>query len=155
MKYLKSGWITIAAAVLMVGCGMTFPPQVRAGTLTGGITYTYSATPYVDNNGNWPACSSTVIIECVSGFKLYDTTSGTAVEIGSVPNPAGASGIVTVTYNITLTNPSYGTHTFYERVQGVSVDGTAVESVNSNMQTFKVPAPAQPLPGTLTIPTYK
>ena len=154
-RIMKRFWIEIVLAMFVMGCGMGFPPQAHAGTLTGGITYTYSSTSYVDSNGNWPACTSQVIIECVTGFKVYDTTSGSPVSLGTVPNPAGASGIVSITYNLTLTNPSYGTHTIYERAQGISASGTAVESANSNTQNFNVPAPAQPLAGALGLPTYK
>ena len=91
-----------------------------------------------DYNYAIPACSATVTADCISGFRLYDTTVTPRVLLATVPNPANASGAMTgiehtVTgYNHLGNSTAVATATFIDRSGGTG------ESGDSNVATFQV-----------------
>ncbi len=62
-------------------------PQESTHKISFTFDYDFGATP---------ACSRKVITACVQQFNLYDISQGTTkrVKLGSIPVPAGASGLV-------------------------------------------------------------
>ena len=68
-------------------------------------------------NDGWAACTSGPA--CLTGFTLYEITTGTPVNIGTVPQ--------STTSMVLSPLPSVGSHS-YELVQNGSVNGSPVQS---------------------------
>ena len=88
---------------------------------------------------------------CVTGFNIYDVTSGNTVLLGTVPNGSNPSGQQIVTSILTLDNPTIGTHTIYARAAYVGSNGVHAESTNSPTATFTVNAAAPNAPLAVTV----
>lgn len=127
-----------AVALLMLAAAVPAKAQ-QSGDLSVYFNYLYSGTSTIDSSGNFPACVSAVK-SCVSGFNIYDVTSG-RVKLGSINNPAGASGSIQVTGDLTLTNVAYGTHSIVATAAYYDGNGDPGESADSLPGTFQVPTP--------------
>ena len=151
---MKRCWIEYLLVAFMVACG-SGPSQLFATTVSGALSYTYSATSQVDANNNWPACTATITTECVTGFNVYDTTGSTPVLLGKVPNSQTPSGAQTMTFTFTATGLAYGTNTAVETTAYIGSGGTSAESADSAPATFTVPAPGSPGPPAIISLTAK
>jgi len=147
---MRNFWITLALASIVIACGEQ-APNIYASTLTISLTYTYSTTSTIDSNNDYPACTSTITTNCVTGFNVYDTTGSTPVLLVKLPNASPASGTVTVIGSATLNSPTPGTHTAVATTAYIGDNGTAAESAYSASTTFIIAAPAPAAPASLTI----
>jgi len=147
---MKKYWIDILLVAVLVACGGQ-APALYATTLDVTMTYTYSSTTSIDSGNNYPACTGSVTVNCVTGFNIYDTTKSTPVLLGKVPNPSPASGTTSASATLTLTNPTPGSHTAVARTAYIGGGGTAAESVDSAPATFQIQAIAPVAPASLTI----
>lgn len=150
MKAIKRVWIDIALALFLIACGAQ-APALYATTLNVTLTYTYSSTNSIDSANDYPPCTGSVTTNCVTGFNIYDTTNSTPVLLGKVPNPSPASGTVSASGSIPLTNPTPGTHTAVARTAYIGQGGTAAESADSAPATFQIQAVAPGAPASLNI----
>jgi hypothetical protein len=153
-KWMKRLWIEIVLAAFIVACGAQ-APALYATTLNITLTYTYSSTTSIDSGNNYPACAGSVMVNCITGFNIYDTTNSSPVLLGKVPNPSSPSGTVSASTTLTLTNPTPGTHTAVARTAYVGSGGTAAESVDSAPATFQIQATAPGAPASLSITVGK
>lgn len=116
--------------LLMVACGGGVP-MLHAATVTVKATYTFSATNTVDASGNWPACSATITSTCVSGFKVYDSTTSTYSVIGILNTPTTPSGTQTFQQNFTDNTLTYGSHSAVATTMYVDSSGATKETAYS------------------------
>src|SRR5579875_2971647 len=141
------------AAGLMVACGGGMP--LMAATVSGTLQYTYASGPQPDSNNNWPACSTSITTECVTGFKVYDiTNSSSPLVIGSLLNANNPTGTQTLSFQFTVNNYAYGQHTLVATTVAVNATGGAIESAYSaaTIATYAAPsAPGAPAALTVTI----
>jgi hypothetical protein len=72
-------------------CSLVFTAAIYPQESTHKISFTFDY-----DFGATPACSRKVTTRCVQQFNLYDISQGTTkrVKLGSIPVPAGASGLV-------------------------------------------------------------
>lgn len=105
--------IAFFAWLLLGGMGVV-SAQAATNTVTVSGAYDFSV-----NN----ACSATVTSGCLKQFNVYDTTSGTAVLLGSVAAPAGATSATSaVSGSFTIPALKAGPRTFIITAQ--MADGT-------------------------------
>lgn len=147
-RVLKPKFATlVAGALVLVACGL-MPPRTYGAALTVTLTYTYSSTGTVDASNNYPPCSATVTKLCVSGFNIYDVTTG-RVLIGTIVGPTAASGQQTLVQDLPLNNATYGTHTAVATAAYNDASGASLESADSLSTTFIVNPAAPNPPGIL------
>lgn len=127
-------------------------PLLASTSLTVTASYTYSATGSLDTTQTppaFPACSSTVTANCITGFNIYDVTS-TKTLIGTIPNAASPSGKQTVSDTFIKTYAP-GTYQIDATCAYKDANGNAAEGPASASVPFTVNATAVPGAPTITV----
>ena len=66
--------------------------QANAASIEFSLHYTFSSTGSVDAYGDYPGCNATRVKSCVTGFRIYETTTGSPVLTAQMSLPKTQSG---------------------------------------------------------------
>lgn len=120
-------------------------PAFGSTSLTVNATYVYSATGALDTTQTppaFPACSSTVTTNCITGFNVYDVTS-TKTLIGTIPNSTTPTGKQNVSDTFVKTytpgNYSIDATCAYKDANGNAAEGPASSPVPFTVNAAAVP----------------
>ena len=91
-----------------------------------------------DYNYTTPACSATVVTDCILGFHIYEATVTPRVLLATVPNPVNAVGAMTSITHIINSFPHLGNSTAVAVAIFVDWQGQIDETADSNTVIFQV-----------------
>ena len=132
----------VLSAALMLSLFMA--SAAEAASITLSWTFNYSVEP---------VCSSSLTINCVSGFEYGTTPDGgkTLVKIGTAPNPTPASGNTPTSVSVQFTQGApYGAVVFYARTSGLDANNNVVFSAPALASSVQI-TPGAPTNLTVTV----